>query len=185
MVFDLPTQLEVAGQQYDIRTDYRDILRILIAFEDPELDVNEKLYVCLYILYQDFDTLPPEDYEAAYEAAIQFIDNGIEGDGKKGPRVMDWEQDAAILFPAINKVAGYETRAVEYLHWWTFMGFFMGIRDGTFSTVLGIRQKKAKGKKLEKWEQEFWQGNQKLCKLQTKLTAEEQAEKDRLNALLG
>lgn len=185
MVFDLPEQLEVAGQTYDIRSDYRDILRILIAFEDPELNESEKLYVCLYILYPDFETMPPEDYEAAYSAAVQFIDNGIAGDEKKGPRVMDWEQDAAILFPAINKVAGYETRAVEYLHWWTFIGFFMGIRDGTFSTVLGIRQKKAKGKKLENWEREFWQGNQKLCKLKTKLTAEEQAEKDRLHALLG
>lgn len=184
MGFDLPTRLEVSGREYAIRTDFRDVLKILTAFDDPELEANEKQYVCLFILYQDFDTLPPEDYGAAYEAAVKFIDNGMEGDGK-GPRTMDWEQDAALLFPAVNKVAGFETRSVDYLHWWTFTGFFMEIKDSTYSTVLSIRQKKAKGKKLEKWEHEFWQGNLKICRLQTKLTAEEQAEKDRLKALLG
>ena len=35
----------------------------------------------------------------------------------------------------------------------------MEIEEGTFSTVLGIRQKKAKGKRLEKWEEEFYRNN--------------------------
>ncbi len=182
--FTLPTRLDVVGREYDIRTDFRDILKILTAFDDPELEANEKQYVCLYILYVDFNAIPREAYEDAYRAAIRFIDNGIEGDGKS-PRTMDWEQDAAILFPAVNKAAGFETRSADYLHWWTFAGFFMEIKDSTYATILSLRQKKAKGKKLEKWEREFWQSNAKICRLRTKLTAEEQAERDRLNALLG
>lgn len=58
------------------------------------------------------------------------------------------------------------------------MGYFMEIEEGTFSMVLGIRQKRAKGKKLEKWEQEFYLNNRALCDLKTKYTAEEQAEID-------
>ena len=184
MVFDLPTCLEVNGQTWSIRTDFRDILKILIAFEDPELEKNEKQYICMFILYEDFDSIPPGEYQAFYDAAIRFIDNGAENDGHS-PRTMDWEQDATILFPAINRVAGFETRSAKYIHWWTFMGFFMEIKDSIYATVLNLRQKKAKGKKLEKWEREFWQTNSKICVLKTKLTAEEQAEKDRLNALLG
>ena len=165
-----------------IRSDFRDILRILTAFEDPELKDNEKQYVCLYILYTDFDSILQTEYQAAYEAAIKFIDNGAESDGNS-PRTMDW--DAALLFPAVNRVAGFETRSADYLHWWTFTGFFMEIKDSIYASVLSLRQKKAKGKKLEKWEREFWQANRKICVLQPRLTAEEKAEKDRLNALLG
>ena len=98
---------------------------------------------------------------------------------------MDWEQDEAILFPAINKVAGFEVRTAKHLHWWTFMGYYMEISDGVFSSVLNLRMKKAKGKKLEKAEREYWSANKDICNLRPKLTAAEQAEKDRLNALLG
>ena len=122
----------------------------------------------------------------AIERAIWFLDCGQTNEDKKPPRkVMDWEQDESILFPSINKVAGKEVRAVEHMHWWTFMGYFMEIDDGTFSTVVGIRQKKVKGKKLEKWEQEFYRNNRKLCDLRKRYTEEEQAEIDYWNKLLG
>jgi len=181
--FALPEQLEVNGSMYDIRTDFRDILNILLAFDDPDLTATEKRYVCLFLLYVNFDSIPPEAYEKAYQAAIRFIDNGIEEDGNS-PRTMDWEQDAALIFPAVNKVAGFETRSAEYLHWWTFLGFFMEIKDSVYSTILNLRKKKARKKKLEPWEAEFWLANAKICKLpMKKLSTEEQAEKDRLNAL--
>lgn len=65
------------------------------------------------------------------------------------------------------------------------MGYFMEIEEGIFSTVLGIRQKRAKGKKLDKWEQEFYANNKDICIIKTKYTQEEQEEIDRLNKLLG
>ena len=98
---------------------------------------------------------------------------------------MDWEQDESIIFSAINKVAGCETREKEYIHWWTFLGYFSEIGEGLFSTVINIRQKKNKGKKLEKYEQEFYRSNKQLIDLKEKYTAEEQAEIDRLNELLN
>ena len=184
MIWELPTTLTVKDTEYKIRTDFRDVLKILMAFEDPELEPAEKEYVCLYILYEDFEQIPREDYVAAYKAAISFIDNGIEGD-KGGPRTMDWEQDAKILFPAVNHAAGCEVRSLPYLHWHTFTGYFMEIKDSVYANVLNLRQKKAKGKKLEKHEREFWQSNRKICEIQQKLTEEEKAEKERLKALLG
>ena len=147
MIWELPTSLEVNGTEREIRTDFRDVLKILVAFEDPDLEPAEKEYICLFILYVDFDQIPKEDYVAAYKAAISFIDNGIEGD-KGGPRTMDWEQDAKILFPAVNHAAGCEVRSLPYLHWHTFTGYFMEIKDSVYANVLNLRQKKAKGKKL-------------------------------------
>ena len=185
MIGQLPTSLDVNGRQYAIRTDFRDVLKILCAFSDPELEDGEKVYICLVILFEDFDSIPANDYEAAFKAALSFIDNGAKAEEKKSPRVMDWEQDAPLLFPAINKVAGREVRSAEYIHWWTFIGYYMEISEGVFSSIISLRLKKARGKRLEKWEQEFWNANKAACILAPKLTAEEQAAKDKLNALLG
>ena len=60
----------------------------------------------------------------------------------------------------------------------------MSIRESLFSEVVSIRQKKAKHKKLEKYEQEFYRENKSLIDIQPRLSAEEQAEIDRLNEML-
>lgn len=188
MIGRLPTSLTVNGTDYKIRTDFRAVLNIICAFSDTELDYKEKVYVCLYVLYLAFEDIPESDYEEAFKEAIRFIDYGMSDrrDGKdKSPTVMDWEQDESILFPAVNKIAGFETRSAKYLHWWTFVGYYMEISDGLFSQVVGLRMKKAKHKKFEKWEREFWTANQHLCMIKPKLSAEEQAQKEKLNAMLG
>ena len=186
MIGDLPQSVSVNGTEYAIRSDFRDILHILEAFNDPDLDDGEKVYICLCIFYEDFDALTQDDYEAAFKAALSFIDLGAEeSEAKPQRRIMDWEQDEGLLFPAVNKVAGFETRTAEYVHWWTFMGYFMEIADGAFSYVMGLRLKKAKGKKLEKHEREYWDANKGICVLRSKLSEEEKAEKERLEALLN
>ena len=105
--FELPDTLEVSGNTYAIRTDYRDILRVLLAFDDPDLEGAEKLELLLENIYIDVEAIPPEDLQEAVNAAMAFIDHGQEADGKSA-RSMDWEQDAPLLFPAVNKVAGFE-----------------------------------------------------------------------------
>lgn len=184
MIFDLPTSVEFGGESWEINTDYRDILRILLAFDDPELENPEKAAICLYNFYKTPEKIPRELFQAAFDAAIAFIDRD-QNDERLGPRMMDWEQDAQLIFPAVNRVAGCEVRSMPYLHWWTFMGYFMEIRDSTASMVFSLRNKKFRGKKLEKWEREYWRQNIGICNLKRKETAEEKAEKERLKELLG
>lgn len=186
MIGRLPKTLDVEGDDWNIRTDYRDILVIMEAYNDPELSSSERVMVMLKILYEDFEQFPPASYEEAAKKAVWFLDCGQEDERQKPPRkLMDWEQDQAILFPAVNKVAGKEVREVEYMHWWTFMGYFMEIEEGTFSTVLNIRQKRARGKRLDKWENDFYQKNKTMCDIKTRYTEEEQEEIDYWNNLLG
>lgn len=54
----LPTELEVNEKRYRIRSDYRDILKIIQAYNDPELEEKEKCYVALKILYINFEGIP-------------------------------------------------------------------------------------------------------------------------------
>ena len=110
----------------------------------------ERQEVMFQIIYPEHESVPPECHNEACKKAAEFIDYNIPS-GKRKPKTLDWEQDAPLIIPAVNKVAGKEVRALEYLHWWTFLGYFMEIEDGLASQVWAIRQKKAKGKKLEKW----------------------------------
>lgn len=184
MSFELPRTLDYGRGPRAIRADFRVALDILAAFDDPELTEAEKAYICLHNLYEDFERMPPEEYPEAYRAAVAFIDHGAGGDGG-GLRTVDWEQDAPLLFPAVNRVAGYEVRDAAFLHWWTFLGMFMEIRESVYATVLSLRQKKARGVKLERWEQDFWRRNSGICRLRPRLTEAEKAEKARLRAALG
>lgn len=184
MNLNLPTFMTIGGRKWKIRTDFRDIIKIICAFNDPELDETEKTYVMLFILYPQLAFIPKGDYEEAIQKAVEFIDGGRIADSAKSYRLMDWDQDEQLIFPAVNRVAGYETRSAKYIHWWTFIGYYMEISDSIFSQVVSMRLKKSKGKQLEKWEQEYWDANKCICALKPKLTAEQKAAKDRLNAIL-
>ena len=162
--WNLPESLNINGVDYGIRSDFRAVLDILSAFSDDELTDTEKTKVMIEILYYPVVPLPNELEEAA-QKAIWFIDCGIEQDDMPKPRTMDWEQDAAIIFPGINKIAGFGEKRNQEIHWWGYYGCIMEISDGLFSQVLAIRQKLTKGKKLEKWEQEFLRNNRNLCDL--------------------
>lgn len=190
----LPASLHVGGANYKIRTDYRVILDILAAMNDPDiLDPGmtedekqaEKVLTMLQILYIDFDQMPPSDWKEASEKACEFIDCGIHDDGTPKPRLMDWEQDAPIIVPAVNKVCNFDVRSVKYMHWWTFFGYYMEIGECMLSTVVSIRDKKRRGKKLEKWEQEFYRNNKHIVDLRAKKAERSEEEKEELRKLFG
>ena len=77
----LPTSLEVDGREYEIRTDYRVILDILAAMNDPEIfepgmtedeKKAEQVMTMLQILYIDFDIMPPENWQEAAKKACDL-----------------------------------------------------------------------------------------------------------------
>lgn len=174
MIGDLPTSLDIAGKKYAIRSDFRVVLTIIQAMNDPHLSDQEKCYVCLKCLYVDLGSLPGKDLQEAAEKAYWFVGGGDTPKSERDVRTFDWEQDESIIFPAVNKAAGYETRAVKYLHWWSFLGLFGEIGEGLFSQVTHIRSKMARGKKLDKWEKEFVRNHKELITLRTRLSEEDQ-----------
>lgn len=167
MLGQLPTTLNVNGKDRKIRADYRNILRIFSAFNSRKLNDNEKATVFLRRMYVDFFDIPPEDYAEAYKTALEFIECKNRPD-KPQPRIVDWDKDEQLIFAAVNDVAKQEVRAVPFLHWWTFLGYFQGIdKENTWAMVLTIRQKQAKHRQLEKWEREFFVANRTMCELNT------------------
>lgn len=190
----LPTSLSVGGVDRPIRTDFRCILDILRMLDDRDLPSWAQTVCLIKMLFIDWKTIPQEQYTEACEKAMSFIDNGIEPEDKdykkKRPRLMDWDQDAEMIVSAINKVSGIiDVRSVDYLHWWTFLGYYMSIGESLFSSVLNVRYKRAHGKKLEKHEKEFERENIRLVRLRKQRTEEEserlKAERRALDDLIG
>ena len=174
--------MEISGVEYAIRHDYRPILDICTAISDIELSEQEKSAVALTIFYPKVEQIPFQDYGEALKQCFWFIGCG-EPEGK-GPahKKIDWEQDANLIFSDINRISGCEIRALPYCHWWTFISWFNAIGDGQLSTVITIREKRRKGKKLADWEREFYNENREKIDFKVEYT---EAENEMLKQMLG
>ncbi len=201
MIGALPKELTVGGVDYPIRTDYHNVLDVFEAFQDPDLAYSEKWEVAIYMMFECFSC-----YDDAFEAAeagflVENAENEFPIDeamkqiswfitaGQPEKEVLalpvyNWKQDEQMIFSAVNKVAGMETRELPYLHWWTFVGYFNEIGEGTFTYIMGIRHKINSGKKLEKHEREFLAKNHDLVEIKPVLTEEEQAQEDAYKELV-
>lgn len=163
--FALPTSLTVGGVGYQIRSGWSHVIKVLIACADPGISRRAKSMIILRIVYPDWKNIPAEHIPEAIRKANEFIDCGQTQTGGSKPKLIDWEQDARIIVPEINKIAGTEIRANPELHWWTVWGWFMGIEKGLLANVLSIRRKLASGKKLDKYENEYYRENKALIDL--------------------
>lgn len=178
----LPQTAKIGGTVYRLNTDFRDILEIMGYLEDPDKPEYLRWRIALALFYDG--EIPAEHQQEAMEYLAEFISCG-ETDTKSGPKLLDWEQDAQVIVADVNKVAGTEIRALPYLHWWTFLSYFHAIGEGQLSTLVSIRDKLRRGKKLEQWEKDFYRENRARVDLKKKYSAEEQAEQERLKKLLG
>ena len=155
----LPMQAELDGAAYAIRTDYRDILELLRwlgGTADPQLDQSGRWYVAMRLFYPTFAEMPQ----------------------------MDWQQDAPLIAAGISRAAGQDVRTLPYLHWWSFLAWFDAIGEGSFATVVAIRDKLRRGKRLENWELDFYRTHRAAVELRSPASPAQEAEKQRLLALL-
>lgn len=157
----LPASLNLGGADFAIRTDYRIILGIFRVLNDDGYDDVEKWAIAIRAFY--IGDVP--DANEAIAQMITFFNGGTpqDDDDVKKPKLMDWEQDVDLLIPAINHAAGYDVRGVDYLHWWTFLSYYLSIDENcTFNMVYWIRKKMANGEKLEQHEREYVRDNPKV-----------------------
>lgn len=188
-MFSLPTSVFINGQPYGItqKGDYRMVLDCFTALNDIELDKTERIYSALIIFYEDINSIEDIFNEFNEEGLIveavkemySFFDCGQNGVGANmNYKIIDWEQDEQLIASSVNKVAGVEIRAVEYLHWWTFMGYYIAVGQGVLSTVCSIRDKIVKGKKLEDYEKEFKYDNPQYFEWNHKTLEEQELDKE-------
>lgn len=167
-MYELPHSVVICGVEYPVETDYRVILDVFSVLNDSDLTADEKGIGVLGIFYPDFRSMPENHFQEALQECFKFINCGSVEAQRKAPKLMDWEQDFQYLIAPINRVAGKEIRAIEYLHWWSFISMYYEIGDCFFAQIVRIRDLKAKGKLKDKTDKEFYRKNKAIIDIKTK-----------------
>ena len=191
MMYELPITVTVSGIEHPIRNnaDYRLILDIIAACQDDDLSRQEQTVTALILFYEELNDIQDifdlfEDANVAADEMLFFIGLNDKKIGYTLPhKIIDWEADELLIVSAINNVAGTEIRALDYLHWWTFIGYYMAVGESSLSTVVGIRDKIARGKKLENYEKEFKQRNPEYFMIKQPKTIEQKDLEEELDRL--
>lgn len=177
MNYSLPYSVNIDGEKINIRNkcDFRVVLDVIEALNDEDLTEQEKIQCALYIFYGE-ELTKISNYEEAVKQMLIVVNGGEEeAEQTEKPRLMDWKHDFQQIAPPVSRVLGYDVRTPDrFTHWYTWLGGYMEIGECTFQNVVSIRSKRMKGKKLEKWEEEFYRENRKMIDLPQKLTKEEQ-----------
>ncbi len=147
----LPKAIRVNGTVYPINSDFRDCLRIILAFEDNDLTWLEKQAVLLENLYEQ---QPSEgDIQEAIRKGVKFLDGGDEGEqeDKAKPlserRLYSFSKDGRFIFTAFQQTHGIDLQNTEYLHWWHFLTLFLDLGSETlFCSLVGLRKRVSSGK---------------------------------------
>lgn len=183
-MFEIPISFQIEEQSLTIRNrgDYRMVLDCFSALNDIELTKEERIYCALIIFYENFNSLEDllqfDHLDKAVQKMYWFFNCGDDRRVKtsKHYKLIDWEGDSQLIASAVNKVAGTEVRLASYIHWWTFMGYYLAIGESPLATVVSIRGKISEGKKLEKYEQKFKQDNPQYFVWDNKGIEEKEAE---------
>ena len=184
MPYSLPTKTNIGGKAYNIskQGDYRMVIDCFKALNDCELSQSFRYIAALMIFYEDINSiedvkkLTSEEYANLINGMFDFFNAGQTTAGiQSRHKLIDWNADSQLICAAVNNAAKMEVRSVEYMHWWTFLGHYMSVGDSLLATVVGIRDKIAHGKKLEKYEEKFKKDNPHYFNWEMR-TAEEIAE---------
>lgn len=167
-MYDLPSSIIVDDKEYSIRNkgDFRVILDCFVALNDTDLPEQLRVLTCMIIFFNDFNSiediaeLDSDIIQKLVEQMYLFFNCGETSVGASKPyRLVDWENDSQLIMSSINVVAHKEIRLEPFVHWWTFMGYYLNIGEGPFSNIVTIREKIVKHKKLEDYEKEFKKDN--------------------------
>ena len=139
----MPETLEISGEDYGIRSDFRTVLRFFELNRDERVFERHKGYVALKMF---FGGRMPYDADAAFKALGWFIRCGKPEEQAKQKRpVFDFAHDSGIIFSSFWAQYGIDLTTAA-LHWWKFAALFAGLNEDTmFRNVVRIRTKPEDG----------------------------------------
>ena len=142
----LPTAIRIDGIDYPINSDFRTSLDIILAFEDPELTIQEKYLILVTRLYKE----TPENKLEALKKGVKFLNGGQDPDPDQEPdtgiRTYSFNKDAALIYAAFRQSHGVDLQAAD-LHWYQFLALWMDIgQDTAIANLISLRHRIKTGK---------------------------------------
>ena len=178
LIDTLPVSVEIDGQEYAIRTDFR----ISIQFEllmAEEVPLIEKYTAALEMYYEEI----PENISEALEAVFWFYNsdkqqqeiNSRSAQGvKRSEKLYSFAYDDQYIYAAFMEQYGMDLNAVPYLHWWKFQALFHGLNSQQqFCRIMGYWAMTIPNDMSQK-QKEFYREMKELYKLPVSKAAQEQ-----------
>lgn len=185
-----PTTLNVCGKEFEIRTDYRDVLNYesLVKADASELNIiravdemflhNDLIMTadCLNAAIQCLNWF----ISCGEEQKIQRPSNAVLGINKNRP--FEFEKDGALIYSAFIQSYDMDLYEIPYLHWWKFNALLSDVdKDSRFAKVMEYRTIDLKNKNLSKEQKKLYSALQSYYKITEGRTKEEE---DFIKALL-
>lgn len=168
LIDKFPTKVKIDGELYELNTDYRVCLKIMFAFQDDELTIQEKGMIMLRLLYKNL----PINIDEAVNKAIKFLDCGKSNEEseeksmKSKAPLFSWKKDSQYIYSAFKQSYGIDLEK-EKMHWWKFVIMFMDLDENCFfNKLVGLRDRQRKGK-LTKEEKEWCANHKDIIRIET------------------
>lgn len=179
-----PTTVEIDNIEYPINCDFRTCLKIMICFEDKELNNYEKIEVAMRLFYPKI----PDNLSEANNKMFDFLNLGKESTEESSgssERLYSFKKDSFYIMSGIQKTHRINLE-IEDMHWWKFVSLFMEMSEDTFiSQLIYLRKQYNKGKLTES-EKEMYYSLGDIVEIEQDLglDLEEQRKLDRFYDLL-
>lgn len=118
------------GREVPVNADFRVILKCLRTLKDRQFtDAQKEAFISLYF-FNGLGVRNPS------HLLNQFLSDGTESEGDGDPPVMDFEQDADVIYSSFMQSYGIDLIDIPFLHWSKFKALVAGLGD---ETALGRR----------------------------------------------
>lgn len=135
---NLSTSFQISGREYEIASDFRDIVELEGILSAEELTDAEKGEQALRLFYGCI----PEDVETAVEKLCWFMQCGETNRPKRKRRrsaegmaqqkaCYSFIHDAGLIYAAFMQQYGIDLADIDYLHWWKFKALFESLSKDT------------------------------------------------------
>ena len=144
----LKETIEVAGQDYPVRTDFR----VWLEFEEilnTDVPLPEKiLKIILLCIPSGEDRKLPPTMEELFEGLSKFYTAGFykkneqkkKNDNTKSVMTFSFEYDAEYVYAAFLAQYGIDLIEIPYLHWHKFLALFRGLEEkNRIMQIIGYR----------------------------------------------
>ncbi len=190
--YSLPYSVEIGGEEYEIRADFRPIFDIIDIIDDPRISSKDAHMMALEIFYPKLFEIPMEYLGDAIREMGKFLRCGEDDDedrekepqkteGRKQRKLINFSKDFPFFVGPVNEFVGFDVRSTKYdpienkcgFHYWTLQTALMNIKECTYTQILSIRIKLSEKKPLTKEEKKFLSKHREWVIIDTIYTDEE------------
>lgn len=186
-----PDMVEINGELYPIRSDFRTSILFELLMSDPRLSESQKILGALNLYYERL----PEDVQSipsALKAAITFYNLGKDIESKDNSNNKDssgtkrkfysFEHDSEYIYTSFLTAYGIDLTEAD-LHWWKFRILFNNLPEDTImKKIIEIRASKITSN-MSKEEKRRLRKLKKIYELPQDQEIREQEFNDSLNSM--